>query len=175
MKNERHFASLDIFSKLITALTFVIIIYLLYQTSISLKMDSPLNANDYFMIGLLIFLIGVLLFSFCFMPLSYILKHNNLTINMICFSKNIYYNDIKNVRKISNKESFKIIRSFGNGGIFGYHGFFYIPGIGMSTFWASKRINLVLLVMKSGKRYVITPNDVNRFISQLDKRVIVHE
>jgi hypothetical protein len=52
------------------------------------------------------------------------------------------------------------IRTFGVGGLFGYFGKFHTPNIGHITFYATQRVNKVLIVTKQGKKIILTPDDI---------------
>jgi hypothetical protein len=56
------------------------------------------------------------------------------------------------------------IRTFGNGGLFGYYGRFSSPALGSSSWYVTKRSNAVVLRTGS-KTTVVSPDDVPGFIA----------
>ncbi len=73
---------------------------------------------------------------------------------------------ILNIREIKNaflvtKESMRwTIRTFGNGGLFGYTGKFYNNTYGNMTWYATRRNNYTILVTVDEEKIVLTPDDI---------------
>ena len=63
---------------------------------------------------------------------------------------------------VLNKKSLGLsARKFGVGGLFGYMGKFYTKPIGHYTAYVTDRNNLVLIKLKSGKKYLISPENTD--------------
>lgn len=62
------------------------------------------------------------------------------------------------------------IRTFGNGGVFGYYGKFFNNSFGSMTWFATRRENFVMLILKDGRKIVVTPDDLN-FKDDLSSRI----
>ena len=65
------------------------------------------------------------------------------------------------------------LRLFGSGGLYGYFGYFYMKRIGRVRMYATNRHNMVLLVDQKGRKILVSPNEVDRFIQQLGKSVLL--
>jgi len=76
--------------------------------------------------------------------------------------KRVYIlNDIVKVQTIPKDEMRGVMRTFGNGGIFGYTGLFYHSKFGKMTWHATRRSNYILITFKSGTKIVVTPDDMS--------------
>jgi hypothetical protein len=51
------------------------------------------------------------------------------------------------------------MRTFGNGGLFGYTGKYYNSRFGKMTWYCTQRKNYVLLILSDKKKIVITPDN----------------
>ena len=58
----------------------------------------------------------------------------------------------------------KGIRLFGSGGFFGYFGLFKLKGLGRVWVYATRRVHLILVNDVSGKKFIISPDDVGKFM-----------
>ena len=58
------------------------------------------------------------------------------------------------------------LRLFGSGGLYGYYGFFIFKGLGMVRMCATNRHNLVLVRDVNGRKYLLSPDEPERFIQQ---------
>jgi hypothetical protein len=47
----------------------------------------------------------------------------------------------------------------GNGGLFGYYGWYSSSNIGSFFCYGTQRKNRILIQMKSGEKFIITPDD----------------
>ncbi|MES2702445.1 MAG: PH domain-containing protein [Bacteroidota bacterium] len=70
----------------------------------------------------------------------------------------IYYKDIKAVRQLDPEELKRSLRTFGNGGLFGYTGKYYKKPFGSMTWYCTQRDNYVLIELHNEKKIVVTPD-----------------
>jgi hypothetical protein len=56
------------------------------------------------------------------------------------------------------------LRLFGSGGMYGYYGIFTFKGIGTVRMHATNRRKLVLVTNVNGRKYLLSPDDPERFI-----------
>lgn len=163
-------ASLDRLSRVITigvALLFISIgIGFNYfpedETNSALSRFTPLFVN--------LFNGSILLICFLLRPTGYQLTENSLTILRPLFPKKFNYSDIKEVRIISRYDLKWSIRTFGNGGVFGYYGKFFNHSFGSMTWFATRRENFVMLLLKDERKIVITPDDL-KFKDDISVRI----
>ena len=154
-------ASLDTLAKKITIGVFILLIAIGLQSVSELLKAKGDITSILIESGILMFFVIILLGSWLYAPQSYSLNNNELTINRPIGNVKINKDEIKLVRILEVKETRGTIRTFGVGGLFGYFGKFHIPGIGNSTFYATQRKNQILIETKTGKKIIITPNDIS--------------
>jgi len=71
---------------------------------------------------------------------------------------------LENVKDVfvATRESMKwTIRTFGNGGLFGYFGKFRNGNYGNMTWYATRSNNYVMIITASDKKIVLTPDEVS--------------
>ncbi|EAZ82493.1 PH domain-containing protein [Algoriphagus machipongonensis] len=163
-------ASLDFLAKAITLGVIALFAYIGYRSYNSIEAASGDQTTLFINIGVLVLLIGILIGTWVFAPRRYTIGEGKLTIHRLMDKVEISLSDIKSMRVLNEEETKGTIRTFGVGGLFGYYGRFYIPGIGKVTFYATQRKNKVLLVTKSEKQIIITPDDLGLF-QQLERRI----
>jgi hypothetical protein len=103
----------------------------------------------------LVFWIG----TYGFSPQSYWLEDGVLTVKRAFKSRKIYLDQISEIRPVEEGEMKRTVRTFGSGGLFGYFGKFYNSTFGSMTWYATKRKEMVLIVLKRGEKIIITPDD----------------
>jgi hypothetical protein len=109
--------------------------------------------------GILLLFVAILLGSWLFAPQSYLVTGTELIINRRIGKVKFALTDLKEVRLLSPDEMKGTFRTFGTGGLFGYFGKFYIPGIGHSTFYTTQRKNKILIETSDSRKIIITPDD----------------
>lgn len=135
MNTQRFACSRDKFSKIITGYVILLgAVFLLIPlfTEGSSEYTEPLRIA-----GVLILLL-ILLFYFL-APISYTLNNEGLTIERKWKSKLIPADQIIQIRLPEEKELSWPIRTFGNGGLFGYTGRYYSKHIGSMIWYCSRR------------------------------------
>lgn len=90
---------------------------------------------------------------------------SGITIDRKAFPVQIAYDEIKNIRAAQDGEMKGAIRTFGNGGVFGYTGPFYNKKLGSMTWYCTQRKNYIIIDRTNNKRLIITPDDPAGFIS----------
>ncbi len=152
-------ASLDTVAKIITAGT--IILFLVIGAR-SIKVLTLAQGNTTAILihsGILLLFIALLLGCYLFAPHYYRVENHNLIIVRPANNKTIKLSDIEEIRPVENNEMLGGIRTFGNGGLFGYFGKYYYPKIGKVNLYATQRKNRILIETKQGAKFIITPDD----------------
>lgn len=156
-------ASLDTTTKVMSAFVAVLFVFLGNQsvTEIIASNDdlSTLLLHTWILLVMLTTFVGAYLFS----VRGYLIKGDTLIIRRHVRPRNIAFADIESVRMPVPKEFSGTIRTFGVGGLFGYFGTFWNRRLGSMTWYATQAKNRVLIKTKSGKKIVITPDDVRLF------------
>ena len=111
--------------------------------------------------ALLILFIILVLGAWLYAPSSYSITDSNLIVHRPIKDVTILLDDIAEVRTVEPGELKNAIRTFGNGGFFGFYGKFYNSNMGHMTWYASQLKNRILITMKNGKKIVITPDDMS--------------
>jgi hypothetical protein len=168
--NRSYAVSLDAFSKTIT--TGVALLFVGIGFGLFLVPDNSSDSNTGSVIWLLINLFNFSIFLFCYLfrPLAYLLSDENLTIRRLLLPRVFPYAEMAEVRQIPREDLRWTMRTFGNGGVFGYYGKFYHTSFGAMTWFASRRDHYVLVLFKDGRKIIVTPDDLN-FVHDLSSRL----
>ncbi len=172
-------ASMDTFTKGMTAFVFLIIVGVVVTPSL-MNLGHPITdaSTNYVTIGVGIFILALLSIVYLFRVLRYEITDTELIIVRPYKSLHIPLNTITGIAKLEKTDLFPgTIRTFGNGGFFGYTGYFWNRTHGTMTFYMSRRDNLILIEAKSSKankdnKIVISPDDItmeNKLIELLKK------
>jgi hypothetical protein len=73
--------------------------------------------------------------------------------------------EIKSIVKISLEEMGMPWRTFGNGGVFGYTGYYSSSNVGKMRWFVSQRKNYILITMNNERKYLVSPDDVAGFLA----------
>jgi Bacterial PH domain len=158
-------ASLDKLSKVVTVAVFVVFVVIgqhIVREMISANGDVE---KPFIHVGVLLLFVVTILGSYLFSTNRYTLNDTQLVINRPIGNKIINLTSITEIRAVDSSELAGTIRTFGNGGLFGYYGKFYNKKFGTTTWYATQRINRILILTKEGDKIVISPDDM----SLLDK------
>jgi hypothetical protein len=160
-------ASLDTFCKIVTigiTVFFAVVIYIQAIQVQEVGYAAPIIFSSIFII--------IYLISFLYRPVAYTINRDSVTIKRLLGSKNIALTDITYVKAIERKQLRWAVRIFGVGGLFGYWGTFTNSLFGRMTWYATNLNNAVMIETKKGKRIVISPNDVDAFINQVQTKLV---
>ena len=154
----KYKASFDKTTKVITILLFMVVTIALL-ISISIHSSSHNSANPVgFLIGFIVFL---LLFTGCYLfsIKDYVVTESDLIIRRLIGNVTIHLSEIEEARPIAKGEIRGTIRTFGNGGLFGYYGKFYNRKLGSMTWYATQLQNMIYIKTRSGNKTIISPDD----------------
>ncbi|MFI2742576.1 PH domain-containing protein [Zhouia sp. PK063] len=102
--------------------------------------------------------------AFAYSPRKYYITSSSICIKRPLKNYTISIDKITLVTLISKEDLKHTIRTFGNGGLFGYYGKFSNNTLGDMLWFATNRNNAVLITTFS-KKIVITPNKPEKFVS----------
>lgn len=162
---ETYTASLDTFSKIITGFIFLMAIG---GIVISFTLDPWYG-------GLFVWVIPaiMLFFGYIYRVTSYQITNDALIIKrpFSKFDKKILLSNIELV-SVPPKEDFKLtIRTAGNGGLFGYSGYFMNNKFGSFRMYASNGKNRIMIILKSKKEKIVLSPDDASMANALQKRL----
>ena len=112
----------------------------------------------------------VLIYGICyaFRTVNYVLTNEELIIERPIKNVWIKRSDIKSVELIDNKIIRRSIRTFGNGGLFGYYGKFANFKMGSMTWYATRRDRTVLVTTTGNKKIILTPDEPEQFVASFN-------
>ena len=115
-------------------------------------------------------LLIILLVPFLFKPKGFRLTPTSLRIERLLNTITIPYEQIANIQR--GKWTWKAVRLGGSGGLYGYLGLFHLFGIGRVWMYTTNRHKMILIETKKGKRYALSPEKPEDFVSELQKNLI---
>ena len=151
--------------KLLKTVTYAVVAFLILET-IVIAVALFLTASQT-MALLITFLIVVcnvviILFSYLYAPQGFLIDETGITVVRKIAPVHIGIDQIKSVSRIEKERYIKSIRTFGNGGLFGYYGSFRNKELGSFKMYVTHRDYGVLIT--SDKNYVLTPDRSDEFV-----------
>jgi len=140
------------------ALLFVIITVMLFV------MPAPPDASFIRYLGVFFF-IPLYFLVWLYHPTGYDLTPDEIILLRATGNVHLLRSEITELRRVEKDELRGTIRTFGVGGLFGYYGRFYNSKLGKMTWFMTNTNNAVLIRMKSGKVYLLSPDDREAFLS----------
>jgi hypothetical protein len=163
----KHFsASLDTVSKIITGLVGPIFTLFPLYFFISLR-NHPDKAYMPYYIGIIIFLWIAFAFCFLYWVKGYTIENGQLIIHRRIGDKMYDLQNFKSAESITKLEMGFVIRILGNGGVFGYTGFFTSKKHGRMQWFVTSQEKLMIIEMRDGKYICISPDDGAGFVKAL--------
>ncbi|MCW3084676.1 MAG: hypothetical protein JWP12_2042 [Bacteroidetes bacterium] len=164
-------ASLDKMTKGISIFISVFFLFIIVFTSVLFSSEKdPVHTHSSFTTILLGFsLTASFIISWLFHPVGYEVTQGAIVIKRPANKVTINKQGIESVRLLEKSETAGTIRSFASGGLFGYFGKFNGP-LGKMTWYVTNKNNMVLLKMRDGKIYVVSPDDTSTFIKEFGKQ-----
>jgi Bacterial PH domain len=161
-------ASLDNLSKVLTLIMSpIFVLWPLYMFYTISQQPNHTFSGAFILLILFVFLI----YAICLMlwVKSYSVTSDLLIVNKFLGNSKIDRSAIKNAKYISKSEMGFVIRLMGNGGIFGYTGFFTSKVIGRMRWHVTNKDNMVLITLHTGKIICVSPDDVPGFLKAINK------
>lgn len=156
--------SIDIVSKVITTLIITFTVTLLIIPWVKFEENTAGAALTCSITGVALVMLMVITYGYS--PRKYVIDGKNIKIKRIFGDKLIPASEIKLVRLPVNNEINWPIRTFGNGGLFGYTGRYYTGKIGNMQWYCSRRSNYVIILREGRPPVIISPDLPNEFIAE---------
>jgi len=148
--------------------TFLLILMLGLPAFILLQTKGEGPTEGFLILGLVSLIIfSVVIFTFLTRPLAYQIQDGLLTIQSGIRSPKFKISEIAEVKIPQSDEMGFSIRTFGNGGLFGYTGFYQNSTFGEVEMFATRRNQYLVIRMKSGKTIVLTPDRPKEMMAAL--------
>ncbi|MBL7766165.1 MAG: hypothetical protein JNJ58_08740 [Chitinophagaceae bacterium] len=109
----------------------------------------------------------ILLVAWVYSPRSYEVNAQEILIHRKAGDYKISRDQLASVMPLSSEDMGQAWRMFGNGGVFGYTGWFSSRKIGKMRWFVTQRNNYILLTLKDGRKMVISPDDPKGFLAAI--------
>ncbi len=153
-------ATLDKTSKTITVLAIVLFLVGIFLNFQAIDFQSTRWYHYGANIFLLTFMVLVYSILYLLRPIKYIVDKERITIKRPIKDITVSLKSIKNVFVTKKFTMNGTIRTFGNGGLFGYYGKFRNETFENMTWYATKRDNYLILETIDNQKIVLTPDDI---------------
>ncbi|HEX5003366.1 MAG TPA: PH domain-containing protein [Bacteroidia bacterium] len=165
---EKSFsATLDNTSRIISVAVLVITLVVAYKCYNVVEQEIFPEWKAWLAVSLLVVLDVMI---FVYRPLSYAITPYSVVVKRPVKDLVIDKKDVREVRAVLQEEMKFPIRTFGNGGLFGYTGQYYSSRMGNMRWYATRRSNYVLLALQNGRKIIITPDDPAGFLSSWNEK-----
>lgn len=154
-------ASLDPLAKILTIGAIILFIFIGQKSVRQLMIAQGDNMIILLHTGILMMLVLIIVGSWLFAPSSYSAYGGDLFIKRPIGNVSIKVSEIIEARVLNSKEISGLVRTFGNGGLFGYYGKFYNSKLKHLTLYTTQRKNRILIQTSQGKKIVISPDDLS--------------
>lgn len=153
-------ASLDSLSKGIT-ISILLLFTVLSGVNIS-RLFTHAGDGLYILVNILVtlLLMGLVVICYIYRPAGYLLTDDHLVIKRPISKVIIPISEITEVRVLNGEDVKGLIRTFGVGGMFGYYGRHYSHKLGHTTWYATRRNNLVFVRLSDKRKLVLSPDDI---------------
>ena len=156
--NKIFKASLGTASKVITLIITLLFIGILISNFIWFEETN----SAIFLIPVFIGIYAVCIF---FMPLGYKITESEIVVERMLSSVRFKTDDVKSIQEIGKHTIAGSVRTFGNGGLFGFTGYFANSALGKMTWFVTRKDTLVLIDLLDGKKILISPNEPKEFMN----------
>ena len=158
--------TLDLKSKIITGFVGVLFLVITVYNFKLIDFKAGDTTQTTILTLTTVLIVSIFIFCYLYRPIKYVVDKNKVIVKRPINDLIIDLNNIKDAF-LPTKESMKwTIRTFGNGGLFGYFGKFRNGTYGGMTWYATKTSNYLIIVTKDNDKIVLTPDDtgmINEF------------
>lgn len=153
-------ASFDLQAKIITVGFFILFFGIITA--------AALWDLNYFGVGVSALLGLCAIFAYLFGTQKYVVTDSELIIKQRITEKRI---PLDNIIDLQVNPSLKgMIRTFGNGGLFGYFGRYYSRELGSMKLYATQTDSRILITTKTGEKLLISPDNAYRLMEEIKSR-----
>ena len=110
--------------------------------------------------GIIFLNVTVIVVSYLFSVKKYSVTVDELIIHRAIKNRVIKIIDITEIKTVDADDLSGTIRTFGNGGLFGYYGKYYNSKFGNMIWYVTQRRNRILIETNQGKKIIISPDDI---------------
>ncbi len=161
-------ASFDNLTKNVTIGVTILFAFIFLLPIIIIKDGSDNQNAIYTRVAMLLFYF----ITYGFSTKSYQLTPEEVIIRRLLGNVKIKRSEILSIEIIEKEQMGWIIRTFGVGGLFGYWGKFSSSKLGSMTWYATRKNRIILIKTINNKRFVITPDEMEQFVSDFNSSTI---
>jgi hypothetical protein len=167
-------ASFDALTKVITVGVIVLLVVIGLRSVKALLVAEGDTTTILLHTGILLLFVAIVVGGYLFSTQKYLVENNQLVIRRPIGERKISISDIAEIRLVTAGEMFGTIRTFGNGGMFGYYGKYYNRSFGSMTLYTTQKANRVFIRTKSGSKIIISPDDLS-LVDKLKSELTSHQ
>lgn len=159
--NREFTTSLDLTAKILTFVALTVLLTTVVYSVWRLTTSDTTGIPSFVHVAIIVIMISVLAGTWTFRVVGYVLEREYLIIRRPIGNRKFAVSDILKVIVPPTGTMRWSLRTFGNGGLFGFTGYYANTTFGAMRWFATRTNNYVILQMKDGAKIVITPDDIN--------------
>jgi len=161
-------ASFDNLSKIAT-IFYTILLAVIFVVPLNLITDESGDENAIFAI---VAFMAFYIITYGFSTKDYQITPDEIIVRRLFGNVKIKRSEILSVEIKEKAQIGSMIRTFGNGGLFGYWGKFSSSKLGSMTWYATRKNRIILIKTINKKRIVITPDEMEQFVADFNSPFI---
>lgn len=154
-------ASLDTTSKLVS--------YALMAFAVAMTVTMYSTLDEHWLLLILpnAILPVIILFTWLYSPYAYSVTQDAVLVHRKMGNFTIPIKDIKVVNTLDKKAMGWPVRLMGNGGLFGYTGWYTSSPQGRMRWFVRQQKNYVVIIMNNERKYVLSPNEPQALVDAI--------
>ncbi|MBU3675624.1 MAG: hypothetical protein FGM54_00345 [Chitinophagaceae bacterium] len=138
-----------------------------FAAAMTLTMYSTLDEHWLLLILPNAILPVLILFMWLYSPYAYSVTQDSVLVHRKMGNFTIPVKDIKTVNTLDKKAMGWAIRLMGNGGLFGYTGWYTSSPQGRMRWFVRQQKNYVVIIMNNERKYVLSPNEPQALVDAI--------
>jgi hypothetical protein len=167
---REYSASLGNLSKVISAMGTLFLLGLFIYSGY-LNYNEP-RKEFAFMTAFGLFMILLPVITYFYMPRFYVIDEDALLIKRLAGNFRIPVSTIDKIERASKEDMRLTMRTFGNGGMFGFTGYFRNARYGKMRWFVTQRTNYIVITTNDQKKFVISPDEPEMMADDLAKMLL---
>ena len=115
----------------------------------------------------------IILFTWLYSPYAYSVMDAHLIVHRRIGDFRIALSTIRDVNTLDKKAMGWAIRTMGNGGLFGYTGWYTSSPQGRMRWFVRQQKNFVMLITADQKKFVLSPNEPDALVNAIREHLTV--
>lgn len=152
-------ATLDLKAKIVTGCCAVILLVLTVYNIGRIDFNAIQSGVSLALLLTVVLVVSIIIICYLLRPLRYEITDSAVIVKRPIGDRIIKRADIKRVLLPTSESMRWTIRTFGNGGLFGYFGRFNNKAYGGMTWYATRTSNYVMIVTHDNDKIILTPDD----------------